>query len=138
MSMGMYLYGMIGKVKKNGGVVKCTPVFRDDVSKKYYTCTRNEDREVTCTPIDIGCYGDLLFLPASKKKIDDGKEYFFIFQSEKSKQIFNYRVAVNPDLCVGIYNNEEFCVFRSNTHMRVTEEMMTTTYQSFPKGIVFW
>lgn len=137
--MGMkYLYGMIGKVKKNGAVVKCTPVFRDDSGNKYYTCTRNENGETIVTPIEIGCYGQPVFIPASKEKIDDRKEYFFIFQAKKSKQTFGYRVAMHPDLCVGIYNNEEFCVFRSNTHMRVTEEMMTTTYQSFPKGIVFW
>ena len=61
----LYLYGMIGRVEKNGKVVKCTAVFRNN-SNENYTCTRNEEREIEYTPIDIACYGQPLFLPASK------------------------------------------------------------------------
>lgn len=134
--MGMYLYGMIGKVKKNGSVVKCTPVFREKPNS-YYTVTRNQNDEVTYTPIDIGCYGQPIFLPASKKKIDDGKEYFFIFQRSKSKQLFRFKILAHPELRVGIYNNEEFCVLRCLRWAEPTEEDMTISYQQ-QAGSCFW
>lgn len=134
----LYLYGMIGRVEKKETVVKCTAVFRND-SNQHYTCTRNEGGEIEYTPIDIACYGQPLFLPASKKKIGDGKEYFFIFQQSKSKQNFLWRVFVHPELCVGIYNNEEFCVLRTllGSYERVTEENMTYSYKAIPKGLLF-
>lgn len=134
----LYLYGMIGRVEKNGKVVKCTAVFRNN-SNENYTCTRNEEREIEYTPIDIACYGQPLFLPASKKKIGDGKEYFFIFQPSKSKQNFQWRVYAHPDLCVGIYNNEEFCVLRilQESYERVTEENMTYSYKALLEGLLF-
>lgn len=122
-----FLYGMIGQVKKNGKVVKCIPVFRKEADS-YYTVTRNENGEVTCTPIDIECYGQPLFLPAAKKKIDDGKEYFFIFQPEKSKQLFQFGILAHPELRVGIYNNEDFCVLRCLPWAEPTEEDMTISY----------
>lgn len=121
-----FLYGMIGQVKKNGKVVKCIPVFRE--KDDYYTLTRNKNGEVICTPIDIGCYGQPLFLPATKKKIDDGKEYFFIFQRSKSKQIFQFEILAHPELRVGIYNNREFCVLRCLKWAELTEEDMTISY----------
>lgn len=134
----LYLYGMIGRVEKNEKVVKCTAVFRND-SNEYYTCTRNGGGEIEYTPIDIACYGQPLFLPASKKKIGDGKDYFFIFQPSKSKQNFQWRVFAHPDLCVGIYNNEEFCVLRTlwGSYERVTEENMTCSYNILQKGLLF-
>lgn len=122
-----FLYGMIGQVKKNGKVVKCNPVFRKEADS-YYTLTRNKNGEVTCTPIDIECYGQPLFLPAAKKKIDDGKKYFFIFQSSKSKQIFLTEILEHPELRVGIYNNREFCVLRCLKWAELTEEDMTISY----------
>lgn len=136
----LFLCGMIGQVKKNGGVVKCIPVFRNDDNNdnQYYTLTLKEDgEEIECTPIDISCYGSPLFLPASKKKIDDGKEYFFIFQANKSKEIFQWRVGADLDLQVGIYNNEGFCVIRALEGVKLTEEDMTRWYLNLPSHYYF-
>lgn len=131
----LYLYGMIGRVEKNGKVVKCTAVFRND-SNQHYTCTRNEERNFEYTPTDVACYGQPLFLPASKKKIGDGKEYFFIFQPSKSKQNFQWRVVAHPNLRVGIYNNEEFCVLRT-FWKGIPESAMTEAYKNMPEGLLF-
>lgn len=132
-----FLYGMIGQVKKTGKVEKCIPVFRNN-AKQCYTVTRNETEDaIQCTPIDISVYGEPLFLPASKKKIDDGKEYFFIFQQKKSKQIFSFRVVAHPDIRVGIYNNEEFCVLRCRKWQEPTNEEMTIAYHQ-QEGHCFW
>lgn len=127
------LYGMIGKVKKDEGVVKCIPVFRSDVKKKCYTVARNEENEEEYTQIDVGCYGTPLFVPSSRKKIDDGKEYFFIFQ-KRSKQVF-HTIFADASLQVGIYDNAEFCVLRSRREL--TEEEMTIAYLNIPEGSLF-
>jgi hypothetical protein len=133
----LFLYGMIGQVKKNGKVEKCLPVFRNK-AEQCYTVTRHDTEEkMKCTPIDISVYGQPLFLPASRKKIDDGKEYFFIFQSKKSQQIFNFGVAAHPEIRVGIYNNEEFCVLRCRKWQEPTNGEMTFAYKQ-QNGRCFW
>lgn len=134
----LFLCGMIGKVKKNGGVVKCIPVFRNDDNNdnQYYT-VKESGGEIECTPIDIKCYGSPLFIPASRKRIDDGKEYFFIFQGNKSKEIFQWRVGADLNLNVGIYNNEGFCVIRAPEDVSLTEEYMTRWYLNLPTHYCF-
>lgn len=129
----LYLYGMIGKVEKNAMVVKCIPVFADS-SNRYYKQTKTESGEVEYTPIELWRYGQPLFLPASKKKIGDGQEYFFIFQPTKSKQRMPWRVSADYGVHVGIYNNEEFCVLQMCTWPKLTEEEMTKLYRNFVRG----
>lgn len=123
----MRLYGMIGQVKKNKTVTKCKPVFRD-WSKNIYEAQVVDGIIIDFIPTDLSQYGNPVFLPASKKKIGDGKEYFFVFQHTKSKQNFygDYWVySESKDISVGVYDNSEFVVL---AEPNLDEETMTRYY----------
>ena len=94
------LYGVITEILPNGQISVCEPIFTDywRKDKKLYRLI-TEDVEIfssytrICTfpkkleEVDISEYGTPLFLPASRKKIGDGKKYFVIYQPSKNATI---------------------------------------------------
>lgn len=80
----------------DGEFVKCEPVFVDYWGPKnpsdYYLGFKSTSYEGGISDfkkVDINMYGDKVFLPASRKKINDGKKYFIAFQPSK-----NYTISV--------------------------------------------
>lgn len=86
------LYGVISPILPDGEFVKCEPVFVDFWNSKnpsdYYlgaTSALYEDAGIlNFEKVDISMYGAKVFLPTSRKKINDGKEYFIAFQPTKN------------------------------------------------------
>ena len=87
------LYGVISPILPEGEFVKCKPIFIDcwDYKPPYtyyegipYTTKQSRSGISEFKEMDIRQYGTPVFLPASRKKIHDGKEYFIIFQLSKN------------------------------------------------------
>lgn len=87
------LYGVISTILPDGKFVKCKPIFIDYWAYKQpftyyegipYTNKRSQSGISEFKEMDIRQYGKPVFLPASRKKIHDGKEYFIIFQPTKN------------------------------------------------------
>ncbi len=87
------LYGVISPILPDGEIVKCKPVFVEGWTSSqpstYYEgipfTNKNFQSGISeFKEIDIRQYGKPVFLPASRKKINDGKEYFIIFQATKN------------------------------------------------------
>lgn len=87
------LYGVISQILPDGEFVKCKPIFVErwiysQPSTYYegihYTNEQSQSGISEFKEIDIRQYGKPVFLPASRKKIYDGNEYFIIFQPSKN------------------------------------------------------
>lgn len=87
------LYGVISPILPDGEFVKCRPIFVErwgptQPSAYYeginYTNKQSQLGTSEFKEVDIRPYGKPVFLPASRKKINDGKEYFIIFQATKN------------------------------------------------------
>ena len=86
------LFGVISPILPDGEFVKCEPVFVDFWNSKnpsdYYLGAKSDLYEdagiLDFKKVDINVYGDKVFLPASRKKINDGKKYFIAFQPTKN------------------------------------------------------
>ena len=87
------LYGVISPILPDGEFVKCKPIFIDYWAYKpphtyyegiEYTNKKSQLGISEFKKMDIRQYGKPVFLPASRKKIHDGKEYFIIFQPTKN------------------------------------------------------
>lgn len=92
------LYGVITPILPDGEFVKCEPVFVDCWGSKktsaYYLGIKPTPHEQFSKSgishferVDINVYGNEVFLPASRKKINDGKEYFIVFQPTKNHTV---------------------------------------------------
>jgi len=95
------IYGVITKVLPDGEIAICEPVFsaisqNEKSPKKFYRA------KLVPTPIpnwpnlkliedfeefDISMFGSPLFLPISKSKINDGKEYLIIYHDTNNLPI---------------------------------------------------
>mgnify|MGYP005819381561 FL=1 len=86
------LYGVITPILPDGSFIKCEPVFVDiwpckHPSNYYLGIKQAYDKKTGIShfeEIDINSYGKTIFLPASHKKVNDGKKYFVMFQSTKN------------------------------------------------------
>lgn len=87
------LYGVISPILSDGEFVKCKPVFVESWASSQpstyyegipYTNKQSRSGISEFKELDIRQYGKPVFLPASRKKIHDGKEYFIIFQLTKN------------------------------------------------------
>lgn len=87
------LYGVISPILPDGEFVKCRPIFVErwgstQPSAYYeginYTNKQSQLGTSEFKEVDIRPYGKPVFLPASRKKINDGNEYFIIFQPSKN------------------------------------------------------
>ena len=70
--MILKLYGMISKIHKDGVVSRCEPIFVEDSPKKITNFYKIENENLV--QVDLKDYGNPVFLPAARKKIDDGNE----------------------------------------------------------------
>ncbi len=87
------LYGVISQILPDSEFVKCKPIFVErwvySQPSTYYegipfTNEQSQSGISEFKEIDIRQYGKPVFLPASRKKIYDGNEYFIIFQPSKN------------------------------------------------------
>lgn len=97
------LYGVITEILPDGEISICEPVYINywsNQEKKFYRLLtediKNPHNGIITYPtaleeIDISQFGTHLFLPASRKKINDGKKYFVLFQQSKNATIGTYR-----------------------------------------------
>ena len=92
------LYGVLTQVMPEGECAVCKPIYTDYWEKKptkFYRLKIKSHKNkwifngyeivdfYELYEVDIGEYGKPQFLPLSKNKIGDGKEYFVIFQESK-------------------------------------------------------
>lgn len=97
------LYGVISPILPDGEFVKCEPVFVDFWNSKnpsdYYLGAKSDVYKdagiLNFEKVDISIYGDKVFLPASRKKINDGKKYFIAFQPTKNRTSPTFRDYYN-------------------------------------------
>ena len=80
--MVLKLYGMISKIHKDGVISRCEPIFVDYSSKKPTNFYKLEDGKPV--QVDLKAYGNPVFLPASRKKIDDNNEYFVVYRPSQN------------------------------------------------------
>lgn len=93
------LFGVVTKILPDGETCICEPIFTNHTQKgyskenqKFYKAVYDEhDILKTFKEIDISKYGTPIFLPASRKKILDGKEYLVMFQSSKNDTKYDAR-----------------------------------------------
>ena len=96
------LYGVITPILPDGSFIKCEPVFVDNWLYKLYNHPSNYYLGIKQAygkktgishfeEIDINLYGKTVFLPASHKKVNDGKKYFVMFQSTKNHTKLEFR-----------------------------------------------
>lgn len=109
------LYGVIAPILPDGEFVKCEPVFVNTrnpqnpsdyylgVKKIHKTSILSEEVGIShFERIDITTYGKKVFLPASRNKINDGKQYFIAFQPSKNCTkacLRNYYIC--PEIAAG-------------------------------------
>lgn len=88
------LYGVIAPILPDGEFVKCEPVFIDYwiyknpstfyIGKKFTQTSTGRMGISEFEEIDIRKFGKPIFLPANRKRINDGKKYFIVFQQSKN------------------------------------------------------
>lgn len=134
------VYGVISKILEPGTFTMCTPVFVDPYERGKYTKFYRPDDKGQVTEFDLAQYGKPIFLPASKKKINDGKEYFIIYRSTQNatqKRYVTYTlhsIAICPgeeaswmakSLSMGIKFPDKFvCVLAANIDKERLENMI--------------
>ena len=93
--MLLYLYGAISQICSDGVFSKCTPIFVSALEKKYTKFYRL-DKNGEPAEIDLNSYGKPVFLPASRKKVNDGKEYFIVYRSTQNHTKRQYATYFEP------------------------------------------
>ena len=88
------LYGVIAPILPDGEFCICEPIFVDSRAYQkpsaYYLGMKKTSPSKRMgishfEEIDTTMYGNTIFLPASRKKINDGKKYFILFQPSKNR-----------------------------------------------------
>lgn len=88
------LRGVITHILPNEEISICEPVFVDCWQSTYRLVTEefiHPNGKIYTFPkkieeIDLSKFGDHLFLPADKNKIEDGNKYFVVYQPSKDKR----------------------------------------------------
>ena len=138
--MFLKLYGVISKICEPGTFEKCIPVFINSSERgkptKFYKL--NDDGKIAET--DLSQYGNPVFLPASRKKINDGKEYFIIYRSTQNAthmRFITYQLSyiaicsdeeanwMSSSISVGIKFPDKFvCILAPNISKDKLENML--------------
>ena len=88
--MLLKVYGAISQIFEPGVFTDCTPIFVNHHERGKYTKFYRLDDNGQVIEVDLNEYGTPVFLPAGKKKANDGKEYFIIYQSSKNYTLNRY------------------------------------------------
>lgn len=140
--MFLKLYGAISKIYEPCVFKKCTPVFVRELRKGKHTKFYRLDDDGKVIEIDLKKYGSPVFLPASKKKVNDGNEYFIVYRSTQNATLGMYATYLrdvciatddeafwmSADLSMGIKFPDKFvCVLSPGIDEDRLEKMMWTT-----------
>jgi len=100
--MFLKVYGVISQILETGAFTVCTPIFVGAHERKKYTEFYRIDSDGQIVQVDLKQYGAPIFLPAGKKKVNDGKEYFIIYRTTQNftHEAFKTYCNNDPVICV--------------------------------------
>lgn len=110
--MYLKLYGIISQIYEPGTFAKCTPIFIKPIKKGTPTEFYRIDDTGKITEVDLSQYDKPIFLPASRKKINDGKEYFIIYRSFQNSTQARHK-TYRPDFIAITTDGSEYWMPRS-------------------------
>ena len=140
------LCGVITKILPNGEFAKCNPVFVKESNfgfsepplvippPPYYHYKKNiiDGKEVIVgfEMLDIQLYGPKVFLPANHKKMNNGKEYYVVYQPTKNYKngIQHWGIPCSRLPCitnVGILFPNKFITVKSKLGELSTDKLLT-------------
>lgn len=129
--MFLKVYGVISQILEPGAFTVCVPIFVNPGEGRKYTKFYRFDEVGKIIQIDLEQYGAPVFLPAGKKKVNDGKEYFIIYRTtqnfthEDFKTYCNNELLICTDISMGIKFPDKFvAVKKSNIDEKDLERMM--------------
>lgn len=98
--MFLKVYGVISQILEPGAFTLCTPIMVDSSERRKYTKFYRFDEEGKIVETDLEQYGAPVFLPAGKKKINDGKEYFIIYRTTQNFTHQDFKNYYNNNLLI--------------------------------------
>lgn len=115
--MFLKVYGVISQILEPGAFTVCTPVFVNSRERRKYTKFYRFDEDGKIEEIDLRQYGAPVFLPAGKKKVNDGKEYFIVYRSTQNFTHRDFKTYENNYLA--ICTDERICWMSANILMGI-------------------
>ncbi|MCI9274618.1 MAG: hypothetical protein HFJ24_00815 [Clostridia bacterium] len=82
--MFLKVYGVISQILEPGAFTACVPIFVNSRERNKYTKFYRFDEAGNIIEVDLRQYGAPVFLPAGKKKVNDGIEYFICYRSTQN------------------------------------------------------
>lgn len=98
--MFLKVYGVISQILEPGAFTVCVPIFVNSEERRKYTKFYRFDEDGKIVAMDLKQYGAPVFLPAGKKKINDGKDYFIVYRGTQNFTHNDFKTYYNNKLFI--------------------------------------